>query len=233
MIAVLLAALLLAAPALAGDIKPDDTVVFHISAEEWVSTDTARVTVQVEAAADGAKTATLRSDMKNAVMAMAKGEWRLTNFYRSQDSTGLERWNATYEARLPENILGGLFEKAKTASKPGMQLTVGEMDFTPTLDEVQNVQQKLRYQLAQKAAAQIVELNNALPGRQYRLSSLSFGEMGFASPMAMMKRGGPEMMTMAADAPDAAVGSSPSMATSQKIVMVANIVASALAPVTK
>ena len=173
--------------------KPDDQVAFDLSAEDWAATKTARVTVNVESAVSAANAGQMRTDMKKAVDAVATGDWRLTNFNRSQDQTGMERWSTSYEARLPESSLGGLNDTAKKLSKAGMQLAIANIEFTPTLEEMEETRATLRTAIYKKAADQLTALNAALPGRSYRIAEINFGMMGGiahpplrAMPMAMM-----------------------------------------------
>lgn len=222
--------LLICPPAYADDEKPDDSVIFTLATEDWVTTQTARVTVGVEAAVTAATTGTARAEMQKAVNELAKGDWRLTSFNRSQDQTGLERWSAQFEARLPEAQLGGLDDSAKKASKPGMQVTVYSIDFSPTLQERQAVQNQLRTQLYQQANQQLTALNNALPGRNYRIAMVDFSGYEVMPQVAMMK---PQMMrAMAAPAPmEGAVASDANMERAEKVTLSARIVLSALPPV--
>jgi predicted secreted protein len=223
------AALFAFAPyAQADDFKPDDRIVFDVSAEEWVTTQTARVTVNVDAAVAGNNAATMRTDMIAAVNSLAKADWRLTNFNRSQDQTGLTRWSTSYEARLPESALGGFYEAAKKLSKAGMQLSIADIDFSPTLAEVEAVRAQLRAALTKQANDQLTAMNNALPGRGYRIAEINFAGSG-AVPMAMRKTMHAEMVAM----DGVAMSASAPMERAQKMVMGAQIVFAALAPVGK
>lgn len=155
-----------------------DTVTFTLSSEDWVSTKTARVIINVEAAVNGATAGTARADMLKAVEGVAKADWKLTGFSRSQDQTGLERWSASFEARLPENALGGIHEAAKKAGKAGMQLSIAEIDFSPTLDETEAARATLRTKIYKSASEQLATLNATLPGRSYRIAEITFLDAG-------------------------------------------------------
>lgn len=163
--------------------RPDDRVTLQLTQEDWVTTKSARVTIAVEAAATGSSANALRADMAKALESVAKAEWRLTSFNRLQDSTGLERWSASFEARLPENLLGSLADEAKRAGRAGLQLGVAHVDFTPTLEEMQAGEERLRTTLYKRANDQLAALNAAFPGRGYRLSALDFN--GMDGPVAM------------------------------------------------
>lgn len=226
-------ALPLATPSLAQEFKPDDTIGVELSAEGWVSTKTARVMVNVEAAVTSNTAGTMRAAMIKSLNDVVKADWRLTTFNRSQDSTGMERWSAMFEVRVPEADLNGLGEKAKAASKAGMQIRVSNIDFSPTLDETQATAAQLRTQVLKAANEQLASINATFTGRNYRISSVEFMGGGAASPPApmMMKAlramsasgvaGGPEM--------DMAV-SEPSMERSEKMIVSARVVFAAVAP---
>jgi len=216
----LLAVTLVSLPAKAEDVfpKPDDRVIFDISGEDWVMTKTAHVAVNVEAAVSGSNAGSMRTDMIKAVNDLSKGDWRLTSFNRGQDQTGLERWSATFEARLPENQLNGIEDAAKKASKAGMQLTVSSIDFSPTLDEMEAARGALRAKLYKSALDQLAALNAAIPGRTYRIGLINFSGSG-DEPMPRAMRG-PMLMGANASAPAA----SPPMERAEKIAQTAHII---------
>lgn len=194
---------LTALPCLAGERRDDDHVVLDLSTEGWVNTKTANVTVGVEAAMNGGAAGTMRASMIKAVADLAKGDWRLTSMNRSQDQAGMERWSATYEARLPEADLNGLSDKAKKASKAGLQLTVQNIDFTPTLEETQSTENQLRVQIYKMANDQLTALNGAIAGRNYRISLIDFSRpsMQPVAPRAYMaKTARTQMMALGANA---------------------------------
>ncbi len=180
-----------------------DSVTFTLSAEDWIATRTARVAINVEAAVSGNAASTARSDMLKAVESLGKADWKLTSFSRSQDQTGLERWSAGFEARLPENALGGLHDAAKKAGRAGLQLTVASIDFSPTLDETESARAALRTRIYKSAAEQLASLNASLPGRNYRIAGITFMDRGMPqSSYAMndMTAGKRRMVPMAVGA---------------------------------
>ncbi len=230
-----------AMPVVAEEVKLDDRVTLSLQAENWVNTSTARVVVQVDAAVAGSNAGSMREAMQKAVNDIVKTEWRLTGFSRGTDATGLERWNASYEARVPESALGGIHDTVKKASKAGMQLTVGEIAFDPTLAETEAAQAKLRADIYKQANDQLAALNTAIPGRQFRIGAIDFVPsqgmvpppmpmmmarpmMGRAVAMSAASSGGmTEGTDMAAEAPE--------MQRSQKIAVQAQITFNALPPV--
>lgn len=217
---VALLTVLLFSPAYAEEAqKPDDRVAFDLAAEDWVSTKTARVTAHVEAAVSAATAGNTRAEMIKSVNTLAAGDWRLTSFNRGQDQTGLERWSANFESRLPENTLGGLAESARKQSKPGMQLSIIDIDFSPTLEEIETVRGNLRTQIYKKVADQLTALNGALPGRTYRIASIDFISDQTAMPMVAFARA----QSMASNA-GIAQDSAPDVQRSEKLRAMAHVV---------
>lgn len=215
--------------------RPDDAVIFDLSAEDWVTTKTARVDVSVEAAVTSSNAGKMRADMLKAVGDVAQADWKLTAFNRSQDQTGLERWSATFEARVPEAQLGGLNDNAKKASKAGMQLTVSETDFTPTLEEVQAAQSQLRAKIVKDANDQLATLNAELPGRGYRVGMINFtGEnmTPMFHPMMAPRGMNKAMVAMASPPmpPESDAQQPPEMEVANKITVTARVMLSASPP---
>lgn len=232
----LLLALLIPTFASAGEEpKPDDVIGVNLTTEGWVQAKAARIMINVNAAVVGDKASGTRDAMLKAVSDLApKTEWRLTSFSRGQDPTGLETWSAVFEARLPEADLGGIHQKAKAASKAGMQLSVAGIDFTPSLAEFEAVRAELRKNLMAQANKELEAINAAYPDRKFRISQINFGVMpGMMQPQVMMMKRGmvQNMMAEAAPAMDGVVSSSGSVETSQKIEMNASVSYAALAPV--
>ncbi|MGQ3049697.1 MAG: hypothetical protein ACT6Q8_23205 [Niveispirillum sp.] len=171
-----------------------DTVSFNVSVEDWVKTETALVTLVVDIAGNG-NGGTVRSDVLKAVAGIAdKAEWRIVAMNPQSDSAGLERWQAQLRARLPEGQLSALGDRAKKASKPGLQVRVGGVAFDPTLAETEETRSTLRDKIYAKVNAELKRLNAAFPGRNYRAGDISFTEQRMAMPASAYR----EKMVMAA-----------------------------------
>lgn len=221
------------APALAhanGDFKPDDMIAVNLSTEGWVTTKTARVTINVNAAVSGDAAGSARDSMIKSVNQLAAVEWRIINFNRSTSEAGLESWFAQFEARLPETSLNGLNDKAKKASKPGLQMEVGEVDFTPTLAENEAVRTTLRKTIMEQAVAELKNIQAVFPDRNYRIASINFGYGGMPGMVAAMAPRA--MMMQKAEMADAGVSSDSGMQTAQRMQVTAQVTFAALAPTT-
>jgi hypothetical protein len=156
----------------------DDTVGLSLALEDWVETQSARVELSIDASMPGSDAGKARGNMLDAVKSLSSGaEWRFTVFDRNQDASGLEHWHAVLEARLPEAKLGGLSDRAKESSKPGLQIAVQTVDFTPTLAETQAARFKLRGEMYKKVNEALAQLNQAEPDRKFRISNIDFGSL--------------------------------------------------------
>ncbi len=149
----------------------------------------------------------------------------MINFNRSTDQTGLERWNATLEARLPEAQLTGLNAAAKSASRPGLQFTVNGTDMSPTLAEMEAGRAKLRETLLVKANEELARVNKGAGGRTYRIADIQFGTFGMPMPVPMMAYAKNSRMANAemAVAADSAGGGGASFSVDQQIQMTATV----------
>ena len=145
----------------------NDTVSMSLSLEDWVTTETARTELAIDAAMPGSDAGKVRGEMLSAVKGLAQNaDWRFTRFDREQDSTGLEHWHAILEARLPEAQLSGLADRAKSGSRPGLQIKEQTVDFSPTLAETEATRTKLRGEMYKRVNDALAQLNQAQPDRK-------------------------------------------------------------------
>ena len=201
----------------------NDTVTLPLTLEDWVETNTARTELAVDASLPGSDAGKVRAEILGAVKSLSRGtDWRFTAFDRSQDASGLEHWHAVIETRLPEADLGGLSDRAKQASKPGLQIKVQTVDFTPTLAEIEAEKAKLRGEMYKKVNEALAQLNQAEPDRKYRIMHIDFATPPTVSPVH-------PMMARAMAAPASEDGSE-DIALSEKAVLRANVTFAALAP---
>jgi hypothetical protein len=211
----------------------NDTVSLSLALEDWVETQSARTELAIDASLPGSDAGKVRNNMLEAVKSLAQGvEWRFTTFDRSQDASGLEHWHAVMEARLPEAKLGGLSDRAKQASKPGLQINVQDVDFTPTLEETQAARFKLRGETYKKINEALTQLNQAEPDRKFRISNVDFGGLpnGDLEEVVVTARRSAGM-PMAASAPIRGKGDGgQSFSLSEKVKVHVDVTFSALAP---
>lgn len=194
---------------------PLDKVSFQLSAEQWATTQTAKVTVRVNATLTDSQLGAIHTVLMNNLKKIAAdAKWHITEFNRSKNQSGLEQLYATAQARIPETALSSLRQKAKAVTKPGATYTIGSIDFSPSQAEIQTVKANLRSNIYAQTKAELARLNKEYPSERFFLHSINFNS-GVVMPR-------PQMRTMVLA--EAKVGNSAPMAVSDKITLNANVV---------
>jgi len=175
----LLAVMAMSSLAFADDGAPKmvlDKVMFQISEKQWVSTQTALVSVTINMTLKSADLVKARNEIMASLTKIAKGEWHLLAFDRSQDSSGLEKLYVQAQARVDQAALSIIYEQSKSVSTPGAQYDVSAIEFKPSMEEIQVIRSKVREQLYQKVNDEIARLNKAYPNQSYSVSKMLFVE---------------------------------------------------------
>ena len=162
------------AQAMPHKLPPVDKVIYQVSVEDWVTTVTAKVEVAIDVSLDTEGLAKARSGILSKLQHIAKGDWQITGLERSQDQSGLERLSARAEARLPELLLVNLNKTAKSVSKPGETYRVFNVDFTPSLAEIEVVRETLRKEVYEQVKQEVARLNELYPNQQYHAHEVNF-----------------------------------------------------------
>jgi hypothetical protein len=153
-----------------------DQVYFQVAAKKWVSTQTALLNVSINVTLNNADLVKARADIMDSLNKIAKGEWHLLEFDRSQDSSGLEKLYVQAQARVDQSALTDIYQNAKSVSMPGAKYEVSGVEFKPSLEETQAVRAKIREQLYQQVNDEIARMNKAYPTQKYSVNSLVFYE---------------------------------------------------------
>ncbi len=164
-----------------------DTVVFQMAAKQWVSTQTALLSVTINATLSNADLVKARADIMTKLVKIAGGEWHLTQFDRSQDSSGLEKLYVQAQARVAQGSLTNIYQNAKSVSKPGATYEIGSVEFKPSLDEVQQVRTQLREKLYQQVLDELTRMNKIYTNQTYSVSNLVFAEGDGVQPLPQQK----------------------------------------------
>lgn len=175
-----------------------DRVSFQISARQWVSTQSAKLSVSINMTLNTADLVKARNDIMEKLNKIAKGEWHLVEFNRSQDNSGLETLFVNATVRLNQSALTDIYANAKKVSAPGAQYQISGVEFSPSLEETQATRAKIRDELYKKVNAEIQLLNKTYPNQNYSLSQLSFTE-GENAPIAPVGYKNKAVTAMAAD----------------------------------
>lgn len=155
---------------------PLDEVSFTLTAQEWAKTDKAKVTIAVNAALDKMALAKMREQIMSNLNKIAKGNWHITDFERSQDSSGLEKLYVEAEARINETALTNVNAQAQDVSQAGITYKVLNIDFTPSIADIEKVKKTLRDTIYHQAQTELTTLNTLYPEQKYAVHTLHFGE---------------------------------------------------------
>lgn len=201
-------------------VQQRDEVVLNLAVEGWVETKTARVVAVADVAIAAENRNTVRDRMMAALKKLSpEADWRIGQFIRSTDPAGLERWRVSAEARLAEAALGGLDERAKQQSQPGLQLRIQAIQFTPTLEEREAALADLRDQIYEQAKAEADRLAKIWPERNFRVARIDIGGP-IERPMPRMAA--QEFGGVAAAAP-ADAGGGEALSVAQKLTLQATV----------
>jgi len=199
-------------------------VVLSLNAEQWLTTKTAVVTVEVSAAVADQGVEKIRSNVMQKLQQLAaKGEWHILSFNRQKDRSGLESIEIRAEARLEQADLNGLRDKAKAISKPGETFKINNIQFTPSDAEVRAANEALRKNVYQQAKAEVDALNSLYPSQKYYLHKIDF-VMGLTGMKCMVSSN--RMATLAA-----VPGAAPAMPIGNKAELTATVEIASQEPV--
>jgi hypothetical protein len=175
-------------PAWADDNNADillNKVILQLQAQQWVTTKSALVNVGISAAVSDQGVEKIQNNALLKLQQLApKGDWHILSFDRQQDKSGLESIQMTAQARLSQDELGGLRDKAKSISKPGETYTIDAVQFIPSDDEIRAANVTLRNNLYQQAKTEIDTLNTIYPEQKYYLHKIDFTFTPPVMPMA-------------------------------------------------
>ena len=222
--ALLAVALAAAAPAAAEQPPPSDRIVLTVTEEAWVETDTARVVVQINSLLTDATAQEAAANPTAILDKVALGHWYITGSHRQQTDTGFERLLIVAEARLGQDALSGLYDKAKAASEKGREVRVLAVDFSPSLAEREATAAKLRQAVYAKAAAEAKAVAELFPSQGFRVHEVNFQGGG---PVAAVPRNvRSKAMAMSTEAMEDA-GGSPGDQVSERMILSATVVIAA------
>lgn len=160
-----------------------NTVTLRLSAEQWVTTQTALVTIGINVSVSDNDLGKTQGQIMEKLNQFYKTDWHILSFDRSLDQSGLEKVQALAQARLPGNSLAGLREKAKSISKPGETFTLDNVQFVPDENETRNVNTILRNNIYQQAKTELDALNKLYPDQKYYIHQINFLSDTVPAPM--------------------------------------------------
>lgn len=149
-------------------------VILPLQAETWITTNTALVSITVNAALNDQGMEQIQTQVLLKLKQIAGVDWHITSFDRQQDKSGLENVQIAAQVRLQQTALADLRSKAKKLSVPGETYTVELVQFTPSEDEIRAANTKLRTDIYQQARAEVANLNTIYPDAKFYLNQINF-----------------------------------------------------------
>ncbi len=155
-----------------------DTISFDMTARQWVNTETALVSVSINMTLNSTNVVKARQDIMDKLQKIAKGEWHITQFDRSVDSSGLEKISVNAQSRIMQADLTPIYQNAKSVSLPGASFSISAIEFKPSLVELQNAKAKLRETLYGLIKEELTRINKIYSPQNFTINDLSFSEGG-------------------------------------------------------
>lgn len=177
-----------------------DKVSLQLSERDWVTTNKALLQTSVNMTMKGSDMVLARTEIMKNLGQIASGKWHITQFNRSQDSSGLERLHVAAEARVDQKALTNVYKQAKAVSKPGAFYKVEGIDFSPSLVERQQMKKSLRTRLYQKVQKELEGLNKIYPEQHYSVNRINFMDNDGGGPLKSYKTREMNAMAMPAAA---------------------------------
>ena len=193
---------------------------YQINAEQWVTTQTALVTIGIDASLNQSGMDNLQTQINQSLASLAKDiSWQMTDYERNQDSSGLESIHIEEQARLTADQLTQLRTHTEALSKPGIHYSVLNIAFTPSLADIEQAENNLRETLNQKIADEIKRVDKQYDQTFY-IHDLTF--YSGDQPVPQPAQANYKMLNMVAAAPQ----STASM--SQRLVLHADVILAAV-----
>lgn len=192
-------------------------VQFVLRDTQWISTESAKVIMSIDANVQQEALESLQPSVLKTLQQMApNAKWRITDYNRSQDQSGLERVTIAAQARLTDKDLASLRANAKKQSQPGLKYSIASISYVPTPGEVEQARNDLRQKLYARIQDEIKQLQSVYPEQHFYVHKISFAD-GDTPPM-------PRNTKMYATMSAAPEVSQPPMDVSDQLKMSVNVV---------
>lgn len=194
-------------------------ITLTMTSEKWVSTQNADVFISVDATLDQNQLATAHNDILDKLNQLAKTDWHIIQFNRTQNSSGLEQLYVVAQARLPETALSKIRNDAKSLTHPGETYTVQSITFNPSTAELEAVRSQLRNDLYNKIQTELNTINKVYSNQKYVVHQIDFSESGSPQPPVPMMK----MQMLAGNAAAEMAPAAAPLTVANKLVMTANV----------
>lgn len=160
-----------------------DKISMVLSSKRWVTASNAKIEVSINATLNQTSVVEIRRDILKNLDIIAKGQWHIVQFNRSQGSSGLEDLYVKATSRVAPELLTDTYAQAKKVSKPGVQYNITNIDFAPSFADVKKAEAAVRQDLYQKIKQEVKQLNEIYTKQHYSVHKIVFTSSGQADRM--------------------------------------------------
>lgn len=153
-----------------------NSVQMQLSAEQWVSTHSALITVAVDETLVNKSVGEVQQALLKNLASLARADWHVTSVNLSTGESGLQKMHVMAQARVSNNAVSGLQQRVKSLSKAGRQFTLASVSFAPSMQALATASVSLRQQIYQQAKAELAQLNKDYPKQHFFIHQMSFNQ---------------------------------------------------------
>lgn len=151
-----------------------DSIQFDLYAEEVVVNTTVKVIANLATLlSPDTSEDQHKENIREVMQSFIRSDWQFSGITRSTHASGREQMTLTATARVPESENYALDRRREQASRDGLRIASVSTDTSPTQEQMEETQSKLRLRLLQKARTELQKINNALD-QDYRLAEVVF-----------------------------------------------------------
>lgn len=200
-------------------------ISMQLQQEGWVTSKTAAVTVEIQAATSKDDSAKLIAQITDKLKSIVKNSapWRLVDLSTTKNSAGLLAIAAKMSARLDNDQIAQLQSAIDTLNKAGEQYKIEGIDYQPQLAEIADENTRLRVLLYKDMLEQQRIINSAFTSAAYQLQTVNFESPYVAAVSRPMMMYAAKSVNADRQAPQ--VNATPF---SQQLILTANVTFSAL-----
>ena len=148
---------------------------YQLQLEHWVVTNTAQVSISVNATANNHNLAQTQAQILTKLNGLIKKTtWNITDMSQSEDRSGLEKIHLSATTRLPNADIMNLRARIKSISKAGEQFQLQAINFQPGLIDIEKTRNLLRQQIYRQVKAEVARLNRIYPRAHYFVHQINF-----------------------------------------------------------
>jgi uncharacterized protein YggE len=161
---------------------PGTRINMTLEAERWVKTTTAQVDVNVNASLAADQLKGLQTKLVSSLKRLIPEDWQVVGFNQSQAASGLSNISAQLTSRLTQEQIAKLSKDLGKLQSDGINYTLGTVDFSPSLTDLQQARQQLRSQLYKEAKQALARANQQLTPLKFSIKAIRFSDSAQPAP---------------------------------------------------